>query len=262
MSQALSFLPAVEKINFICYSFLDLTMRFLFYLVLLPALLPVILVLHYVYSHDKMEREPLNVVIKVFVLGAAFSFIDIPIERILHVLIYSVYGAESIDYELAENFFGVALVEELTKWAVLMIFVWKIQDFDFRYDGIVYAVTASLGFAGMENILYVLSYGTGVSIGRALFSIPGHASFGVFMGYFLARAKHWNLKGFSFLQFICLLFSIAVPTFIHGLYDFLLSPAAREQNFSAYFLGYVLIIDVLAWRTIHHEFRTDKRLGD
>ena len=215
--------------------------RALFYFVLVPALLPVFLVLHYVYKKDSAEREPIAVVAKVFIAGAIFSFIDIPIERVMQTILYNAYGADTVQYELAENIFGVALVEELTKWAVFMVFIWKHKDFDWRYDGVVYAVTASLGFAGMENIMYVLSYGTGVSIGRAIFSIPGHASFGVFMGYYLARAKHWDLKGNIFFCVLALIFSVAVPVAIHGVYDFLLSPVAKETDFSAYFLVYVKI---------------------
>ena len=236
-------------------------MKILFYLVLLPALLPVFLILFYIYGKDKNEREPLSAILITFGLGAAFSFIDIPIERILGQIIYASYGTYSLDYALAENFFGVALVEELTKWAVLMVYVWKLRDFDWRYDGIVYATSSSLGFAGMENIMYVISYGTSVSVGRALFAIPGHAAFGVFMGYFLSRAKHWELKHIPFLKYVVLFFSIAIPTVIHGTYDFLLSPAAQEQEFSSYFLIFVLLLDLFSWLTIRHEFKTDRPLG-
>lgn len=236
-------------------------MRILFYLVLLPALLPVFIILHYVYSKDKVDREPFMALAITFGLGALFSFADIPLERIAQNIIFAQFGTPSIEYELCENIFGVALIEELTKWAVIMVFVWKLRDFDYRYDGVVYCVTASLGFAGMENILYILSYGTSVSISRAIFAIPGHASFGVFMGFFMARAKHWDIRGIGFLKFFALIFSIFFPMMIHGIYDFLLSPAAEQQQFSAYFTAYVIVIDILSWLIIHHEFRTDRPLG-
>ena len=236
-------------------------MRLLFYLVLFPALFPVFLILFYIYGKDKHEREPLGAVLLTVALGALFSFVDIPLERVMQQIIFSRYGTYSLEYELAENFLGVALIEELTKWAVLMVYVWKLRDFDWRYDGVVYATCASLGFAGMENVMYVLSYGTGVSIGRALFAIPGHAAFGVFMGYYLSRAKHWELRHIGFLKYVALLFSVAVPTAIHGTYDFLLSPAAEAQQFSSYFLLFVLVLDLFAWLTIRHEFKTDRPLG-
>ena len=159
-----------------------------------------------------------------------------------------------------ENTVGVALVEEFSKWLVLMLIVWKNRNFDYRYDGIVYAVSASLGFAALENILYVVSYGTGVSVGRAIFAIPGHATFGVFMGYWLSRAKNFWLDEKLIRMKICKLFALCIPMLIHGAYDFLLSEQVAELGYQFVFYIYVILLDFFAWRLIKHEFRTDKRL--
>ena len=175
-------------------------------------------------------------------------------------LIASVYDPATIDYAWMENTVGVALVEEFSKWLVLMLFVWKNKNFDYRYDGVVYAVSASLGFAALENILYVISYGTGVSIGRAIFAIPGHATFGVFMGYWLSRAKTFWLDGKTIRMRICKLFSLAIPMLIHGAYDFLLSEQVAELGGQTLFYIYVILLDFFAWRVIKHEFRTDRML--
>ncbi len=235
-------------------------MKPIFYFILLPALLPVFALLYYVYSKDKVEREPLTVLIRVFALGGLFSLLDIPAESFANRLIVQYTGSASgMTFDLYSNFLGIALVEELTKWLVLMVYIWKIRDFDYRYDGIVYAVAASLGFAGLENILYVLRFGTSVSIGRALFSIPGHTAFAVFMGFFLARAKHWDLRGSKILCGLFLLLSVAVPVCIHGIYDFLLSPSGQASPVS--FILFVILLDALAWLFIRHEFRTDRPLG-
>ena len=141
-----------------------------------------------------------------------------------------------------------------------MIFIWKNNNFDYRYDGIVYAVTSSLGFAAIENVMYIISYGTGVSIGRAIFAIPGHATFGVFMGYFLSRAKHFKNKEWFFLKIIYLVLSIGVSVVIHGIYDFMLSDYSVKSGLNSYCVVYVIILDVFAWLTIRHEFKTDKSL--
>lgn len=234
--------------------------RFLFYFVLLPALLPVFLIINYVYKQDKVEREPAGMVLKTLFYGALFSVADIPIERLLQRIILSYYPSMDIKYQLVENFVGVACVEELTKWLVLYIFIWKSRDFDYKFDGIVYGVSASLGFAGLENIIYVLNYGTAVSFSRALFAIPGHASFGIFMGFFLARAKHFELKQNKFMSTVCMILCLAFPICVHGMYDFLLSPAAEAQNFSPYFFVLVVIIDFMAYRIVKHESRTDRPL--
>ncbi len=235
-------------------------MKAILYFILIPALLPVFIILRYVYLLDKKEREPLGFVLKVVILGAVFAIPCAGVERFMMSFLSSVYDPETIEYAWVENTVGVALVEEFSKWLVLMLFVWKNKNFDYRYDGIVYAVSASLGFAALENVLYVMSYGTGVSIGRAIFAIPGHATFGVFMGYWLSRAKNFWLDGKKIRMKICKLFSLAIPMFIHGAYDFLLSGQVSEMGMQTVFFIYVVLLDFFAWRVIKHEFRTDRML--
>lgn len=175
-------------------------------------------------------------------------------------VISSFYDPATIKYAWMENTIGVALVEELSKWLVIMLIVWKNNNFDYRYDGIVYAVSASLGFAALENILYILNYGTGVSIGRAIFAIPGHATFGVFMGYWLSRAKSCWIHRKIIRMRLCQLFSLGIPMLIHGAYDFLLSDQVEALELRSVFFIYVIILDFFAWRVIKHEFRTDRHL--
>ena len=235
-------------------------LKYLFWFIIVPALLPVFLVFWYVYSKDKHEREPLALVLKIFFFGALFSPVCIPIERALDNVIWYWFGYDYTLYELIENVIGVGLVEETVKLTVFMIFIWKNKEFNFRYDGIVYAVAASLGFAALENVMYVISYGTAISIPRAIFSIPGHAAFAIFMGFFLSRAKHWALRGIGFFTILALLFAIAIPTIIHGIYDFLLSDAIQLTPQKYIFFLFVFILDWLSWRILRHEFRTDRPL--
>ncbi|MCR5187875.1 MAG: PrsW family intramembrane metalloprotease [Treponema sp.] len=235
-------------------------MRYILYFILIPALLPVFLIFKYIYGLDKVEREPIRFVLKVLLWGAIFSIPCAVIERFAISFIQGIYDPETIKYAFMENTFGVALVEEFSKWLVLMILVWKNNNFDYRYDGIVYATTASLGFAALENILYVVNFGTGVSIGRAIFAIPGHTTFGVFMGFFLSRAKTQDLDQKSFGKTILLILSLAVSTVIHGCYDFLLSDQVSAAGYQWFFYIFVALLDFFAWRIIHHEFKTDHRL--
>lgn len=235
-------------------------MRYILYFILIPALLPVFLIFKYIYGLDKVEREPMGFVLKVLLWGAVFSIPCAVVERFAISFIQAFYDIESVKYAFMENTFGVALVEELSKWLVLMILVWRNNNFDYRYDGIVYATTASLGFAALENILYVVNFGTGVSIGRAIFAIPGHTTFGVFMGFFLSRAKTQELDNREFLKLILLLFSLAIPMLIHGCYDFLLSDQVEVIGYRWFFYIYVALLDLFAWKIIRHEFKTDHRL--
>lgn len=233
----------------------------LFYFILLPALLPVLLVFRYVYKKDRTEREPLGFVLFVLLMGAVFAPLAGILEKIALQIINQYYTPETLDYEKIHNFLGVGLIEEFIKLSVLMIFVWRSPKFDYRYDGIVYAVASSLGFAALENVLYVIQFGTQVSIGRAIFAIPGHTTFGVFMGYYLSRAKNHKLLGHGIRKTFLFIYAIAIPSIIHGLYDFMLSTPAKEAGYGNYFFIYVIILDIWAWIVIRHEARTDRPLG-
>ena len=235
-------------------------MRYILYFILVPALLPVFLIFKYIYGLDKNEREPFGFVLKVLIYGAIFSIPCAVVERFAIGFIQSFYGTETLEYAFMENTIGVALVEEFSKFLVLMIFVWKNENFDYRYDGIVYATTASLGFAALENILYVVNFGTGVSIGRAIFSIPGHTTFGVFMGFFFSRAKTCELDNIPVGKTVLQIFALGLPMLIHGIYDFLLSNQVAVAGYQWCFYIYVILLDVFAWKIIHHEFKTDRRL--
>ncbi len=235
-------------------------MRLILYFILIPALLPVFLILRYVYLLDRNEREPLGFVLKVVFYGATFSVPCAFVERFIISMISMYYDPATIQFAWIENTVGVALVEEFSKWLVLMLIVWNNKNFDYRYDGIVYAVSASLGFAALENILYIITYGTGVSIGRALFAIPGHATFGVFMGFFLSRAKNFWLDGKSIRMKICKVLALCIPMLIHGFYDFLLSEQVSLTGYQYIFYIYVILLDYFAWKVIKHDFRTDRQL--
>ena len=112
------------------------------------------------------------------------------------------------------------------------------EELHYRFDGIVYGVFVSLGFAGVENVLYVLNAGFGTAVVRAIFSIPGHAMFGVVMGFYLSRAKWAEKYGQRHRMRAALRRSFFVPAVLHGLYDFLLM--GFEAVFYFYFAGLVI----------------------
>lgn len=235
-------------------------MRYSLLLILVPALLPVILILRYIYRLDKNEREPLSLVVIVAVLGAIFALPCGFVESFLTKIFAAIYNTSTVKFAWIENTICVALVEELSKWLVIMVFVWKNHNFDYRYDGVVYAVSASLGFAALENVLYIIQFGTSVAIGRALFAIPGHTTFAVFMGFNLSRAKASLLacdpRGLRRYK----LLALVIPMLIHGLYDFLLSDQADAAGYGSWFFVFVILLDIIAWIVIKHEFRTDQKL--
>ena len=110
----------------------------------------------------------------------------------------------------------MALVEEFSKYIIVRFYAQKKNEFNEPFDGIVYAVMVSMGFAALENILYTYQYGFGVGVTRAFTAVPAHATFGIIMGYFMGKAKFSNnsIK----LNLLGLLFA----TLFHGSYDFFL----------------------------------------
>ena len=230
------------------------------YAVLVPALLPVLLIIIYIYKKDKKEKEPLGLVLKTLIWGAILSLPCAGVEMLMELILGAFFEQGTVSYAAAENIIGVALIEELAKYIVIMRFIWKNDNFDYRYDGIVYAASASLGFAALENVLYLLNFGTDISLGRALFSIPGHTTFGVFMGLYISRAKEAMCSGKTFRMKRLKIKALLVPTIIHGIYDFLLDDSLQE-NYFYLFIVFVIIIDIIALSIIRREHKHDKPLG-
>ena len=229
-------------------------MRAFLWAVLIPALLPVLFIFLYIYRADKNEREPIRFVLKVMLMGAIFALPCGFIESGMESILQQYYDPETIKYAFMENTVGVALIEELSKWLVFLFFVWKSKDFDHTFDGIVYGASASLGFAAIENVMYVIDYGTGVSISRAIFSIPGHTTFGLFMGYYmsLAKMRSVNKKFIGLAKIKALL----IPTILHGIYDFLLSEQAG--NLTYLFIFYVIFLDIISLKLIRKQSKKDE----
>lgn len=187
----------------------------MYYLILFAiAILPVVVLMVYIYRQDKYQKEPIKSLIKAFVGG----MISIPIDIILVSLVQTCLGgtivASTVFYSA---FLEAGIPEELSKFLIFMILIWRDKNFDEYFDGIVYASFIGLGFACVENIEYVFSYGFGTGVVRALISVPGHFLFGVLLGYFLSMAKfHPEHRG----RYIGLgLLSAMVA---HGLFDWLL----------------------------------------
>ena len=180
------------------------------------AIAPGIAICLFIYFKDKYNREPIWMLILSFVLGV--------LSIVPAVLVQLAYGTEiaTIQNEgyLSVAFFAyciVALSEEASKFLMLMLFMYRRKHFDDPFDGIVYAVMISMGFATLENVGYVLEHGVGTGILRMFLSVPAHATFAVLMGYFTGLAKFRDMHKFYYF-FMALL----LPVFFHGSFDFFL----------------------------------------
>ncbi len=187
------------------------------------ALAPGIAICLFIFHKDAFNREPKSTLLIAFVLGMLTIFPAIVIERGLEPTVDS-----SIAGIATKAFIIVALTEELVKFMVLRYYAFNLKNFDEPLDGIVYSVIISMGFATLENVLYVQSYGMQVGIYRMFLAVPAHGTFGVLMGYFAGKAK-FDPANRSRL----LLQGLLWATFFHGAYDFFLflqsAPGVNED---------------------------------
>lgn len=200
------------------------------------SILPVLLLLLYIYKQDKYEKEPLKLLILAFFGG----ILSIGLDLILVSLINNYWYSDTVFYSA---FMEAGFPEELSKFIILFLFFWWNKNFNEYMDGIVYATFVSLGFACIENILYVFGGGIGTGIMRAIISVPGHFLFGVLMGYFLSLAKFTPNKKLFYI-----LLSIIVPGLVHGLFDWLLMITDEVGTFGQLVILALFIIgDVFLW---------------
>jgi protease PrsW len=211
---------------------------------LILAILPVVVFLFYIYRSDK-QKEPWSLLLKCLLGGLLSVVVSLLVSVPLSGLMQLVEGHAAKAFYNA--FILAAVPEELGKMLMLFLFVWKSREFDHRFDGIVYAVFISLGFALVENIMYVSSGGVSVALVRALLAVPGHGFFGVLMGYFFSKAKFIPEKRTRYM-----LRAFFYPVLFHGLYDFFLMWVSNigGENMILSLLLYVAFftVVVLLWR--------------
>lgn len=184
------------------------------------ALVPPIALMIFIIAKDK-HKDSFGYLLKLFFFGVLSIIPAVILELIGKGILDNLYLDQVIE-QLVLAFLIVGPAEELSKYFMLRKISWKNPKFDYSYNGIVFSVFVSLGFASLENVLYVYEGGIGTAIGRALTSIPGHATFGVFMGYFYIKAKSAQLKGKKGKMRGYLFLTCLVPILVHGMYDALL----------------------------------------
>jgi RsiW-degrading membrane proteinase PrsW (M82 family) len=178
----------------------------------LSAILPSLVLLWYFYTQD-LNRNPGRPVLITFVLGVLIVF---PV-AVLELTAFDDIPADSNPYliGLVKGFWGAAIPEELLKFIVVVFYCSRLRDFTERMDGMVYGAVASLGFAAMENVLYVTSGGIGLAMSRAFTAVPCHAFLGAIMGYYVGQARFESRHRGQLLAT-----GLAFAILLHGMYDF------------------------------------------
>jgi RsiW-degrading membrane proteinase PrsW (M82 family) len=186
------------------------------YIILFAAVLPAFVLVWLIYRKDKLQPEPISQLIKAALWGIASVFVSFLISTPLSLLFGEGSGIGLVDSAYTA-FCLAAIPEEVAKFLCLFLFLRKNKYFDEYMDGIVYAVCVSMGFAGIENILYLFSSENWAAVGvtRALISVPGHYAFAVLMGYYYS---HWHILKDPKSKLLML----AAPILAHGIFDFLL----------------------------------------
>jgi RsiW-degrading membrane proteinase PrsW (M82 family) len=224
-------------------------------LLILAAVLPAAYLMLKVYQSDRLEREPPRLLIGLVLLGMVSTALAGGAEQLGQRILTWFLTEGSVGYNALFYFLVVGPAEEGFKYAVLRWRTWRHPEFDCQYDGVVYAVFVSLGFALWENIGYVLMYGIDTALARALTAVPGHACFGVFMGVWYGAAKRRELYGETQRSKRLLRLSVIVPALLHGCYDFIAS--LESEGFVLVFIGFVLAMFITALRIVRRASRRD-----
>jgi len=221
----------------------------------LAAVLPAAFLMRYIYRQDTIEKEPAGLLVSLIFMGILAALVSIALEFVGQTVLRSLVDANSPAYTILMAFLIVAVVEEGTKFLFLKRRTWRDPNFNFRFDGVVYAVFVSLGFAAFENIEYIFHYGLSVAVPRALLAIPGHMGFAVFMGAFYGRAKLYDDSGLLAGRTANLWAAYLVAVLLHGFYD----ACAMIGSFysTAAFVGFVVVMYVAVFRKVHREAAAD-----
>lgn len=222
---------------------------------ILAAVLPAVFLLRYIYRQDTVEKEPPGLLLTLLLLGVAAALVSGVVERFAQTLLMMLVDPGSPAYTILLAFLVVALVEEGAKFYLLKGSTWRHPAFNYRFDGIVYAVFISLGFAAFENIQYVLHYGLSVALPRALLAVPGHMSFAVYMGLFYGRAKLCETCGDEAGRRRNLAAGYLAAVLLHGIYDACAMIGSLPSM--VLFVAFVLLIYRGVYRRLRRESATD-----
>ena len=219
------------------------------------AIIPGLLLIGYVYGKDKVEKEPIGLIVRIIIFGIISCIAAGYLEQ-LESQFLPKYPQGSVQYAVQTSFLMAALVEETVKYIAMRIPTWRHPAFNYRFDGIVYGVSSAVGFAIYENVMYVLSYGFQTGIVRAFTAVPLHAFCGAFMGAFYAYAKKASVLGKSPLPYNIL--ALLVPMLIHGTYD---TFAFLGERGTIPLLVFVVLLYIGAITMIRKMSRADYRAG-
>lgn len=185
------------------------------------AVIPAIALLCVVWKLDTVEKEPPALLARLFAFGALTVVSAILVGLIGNGIVNAAYsGSGRIFFIFLDSFIFTALAQEAGKFFVLKMATWKNREFNYTFDGLVYAVAVSLGFAVAENIVYVVRSGADASISRVVLSVAGHLVYSMFMGCFYGQARYAEGEGKRKRVRMHLAEAVLIPAVMNGFYVF------------------------------------------
>jgi protease PrsW len=189
----------------------------------------------YIYLKDQHEREPLILLAISFLYGGLSTVVTFFISYPVNALLLT--KEDDVISQFINAFFKVALVEEFSKFLFVRFILYKNKNFNEPFDGIVYAVMVSMGFATLENVMYVYQYGYVTGLLRMFTAVPAHGVFGIMMGYYLGRAKFSTAQ-----EILYTLLGLLIPSIFHGAYDYFWFIAEIKGVYTGIWLGSVVAL--------------------
>ena len=219
------------------------------------AIIPAAILLVRIYRADRLEKEPAGLLLSLLVLGVAATSMASVTEQLGDIALSWFVPEGTLTYNIIMYFVIVAISEEGFKYLLMKARTWRSPHFDCAFDGVVYAVFISLGFALWENLGYVLSYGFATALARGLTAVPGHACFGVFMGVWYGVAKSYEAAGLPTEAARARRTGFWEAVLLHGAYDFI--AVQQEEALSLVFVVFVLGMFFTARRLVKKHARED-----
>lgn len=212
------------------------------------AIIPVTFLLKLTFDKDKIEKEPLLLLFRIFTAGILSAAIVLSISKALKMIVHT-------NSNIYNSFIEIAFIEEMCKWICIYIITWKNKEFNYKFDAVVYSIFASLGFALVENIGYAFSYGLTTCLLRAIISVPCHAFFAIYMGYYLGIAKMHYTKKENKNGAIYAIYSLLIPTALHGIYNYCLM--GGNDGYYILFIGFIITLYIFAVKTLNTSSNMD-----
>lgn len=220
------------------------------------SILPGLILGFYIYNKDKVEKEPVSLLLRSFIGGIVSGLLTIIIS-----IVFDVNGIElTSPYNiLLYSFVGVALIEEGMKFLLTYLICYRNKEFNYYYDGIIYSSFVSLGFATLENVLYIYAQPDFITaLTRGVLTVPAHVFFAIFMGYYLGNAKHFKKYRKRKDEIENLSMAFLIPLILHGFFDYCLFYGSNMMLFI--FIIFELILYISAFKKVKEVSMTDRHI--